>query len=182
MTPANVRCLASYITPNVDIQATVIHFKPPFPGEILLEVPVQKPDCAIVVTVSTNSSHLDKYPTTLTVSLTCDDCPGDIRSIQSFYVFDAAEYDERPPCFPYFVHSADNPLVSEGTHAPATFKFTFVPWELFGYCETAQDEGYLNAGEFSNQLHPDYPWHLQFDSLSIEGRDVYINYISIELI
>ena len=78
--------------------------------------------------------------------------------------------------------SADNPLVSEGTDASSTFKFTFVVWELFGFCETAQEGGYLNAGKFYNQFHRDYPWHLQFDSLSIEGRDVYINYISVELI
>ena len=171
MLPSNVKYLADYISPNVDIQETVIHFKPKT-GEVLLKVPIETPDQSIVITLSTNSSHLNKYKATLRISV------HDSNGMNSHFIVGAADYDKFPPCDHEGVESADNPLVSEGTEAPSTFKFIFLPWERLGYCETAQEGGYTNVGKFRTLLNRNEPLHLELSS-SEEG---YINYISIKSI
>ena len=175
MVPSNVECLATYIHPDTDIQETVIHFKPSVTSGLLLTVPIETPDCAIVVTLSTNSSHLDKYDTWLKIRIRNSD-----NKENSFCMFDAPFYEFHPPCYPGETVSADDPLVSKGTKATSTFKFTFIPSETLGICETAQDDGYKNVGKFSTQLNLNEPLYLELESKHREV-DVYINYIAVEL-
>ena len=62
MVPSNVECLADHISPDANIHDTVIHFKEKDDDSgLLLSVPIKTPDSAIVVTLGTNSSHLNNY-------------------------------------------------------------------------------------------------------------------------
>ena len=73
-------------------------------------------------------------------------------------------YIRIPPCYFYEVESEDDTLVSEETKAPSTFKFTLLPWQRLGYCETAQEGGYVNVGKFRDQLDPSKPLYLELNS------------------
>jgi len=103
--PSNVECLATYIHPDTDIQQTVIHFKPSVTSGLLLTVPIETPDSAIVVTLSTNSSHLDQYDAWLRIGIHNSD-----NKENSFYMFDATFYEFHPPCYPGETVSVDDPL------------------------------------------------------------------------
>ena len=59
--PSNVERLADYISPNVDIKETVMHFKPKEDRELLLKVPIETPDSTLVVMLGTNSSYLNEW-------------------------------------------------------------------------------------------------------------------------
>ena len=172
--PSNVEYLADHISPDTNIHDTVIHFKKGDCPGLLLSVPIQTPDSAIVVTLGTNSSHLNAHG--LRVKFGISDSHGD----NVFIIVDQHLYLNRPPCYAYEAATHD-PLVDEKTKAPSTFKFTFLPWERLGYCETGQSGGYLSVGKFSHQLNPDMPLYLKLENLC-RGDNVYINRISIEYI
>ena len=166
---------ALQISPHADIRETVIHFKlDPSESELLLKVPIEAPESAIVITLGTNSTALDKGILRMQLGLFDSD---DNRN--SFYIVDSSLYLVFPPCDPFEAIPGDNPIVSSGTRATSTFKFTFLPWDRMGYCATAQDEGYLSVGKFDEQLHG--PLYLQIKS-QYRGKDFYINHISIKSI
>jgi len=173
--PSNVECLADYLSPDATIHDTVIHFKiKDDDSGLLLSVPIKTPDSAIVVTLGINSSHLNTHG--LRVKFGIYDSHGD----NAFIIVDQSLYLVIPPCYAVGATVYD-PLVGQGTKAPSTFKFIFLPWERLGYCETAQEGGYVSVGKFDHQLNPDMPLHLTLEASS-RGDDVYINRISIESI
>ena len=173
--PSNVNYYADYISPNVDIQEMVIHFKPKDPAELLLRVPIETPDSAIVITLGTDTAYLNSEDVMLKIGLYDSD------DINGFFIFDKRLYDHLPPCFPDDTSEGDYPLVREGTEAPSTFKLTFHPREGLGYCETAQGGGYVSFGKFRYQLNTHKPLYLQLESF-LAGGYVKIYHIFIESI
>ena len=170
--PSNVECLADYISPNVDIKDTVIHFKPKEDLELLLKVPIETPDSTLVVMLGTNSSYLNTHRSTFALSVT------DHHHLHTFFIIDANHYHSEPPCDPFYADTTRR-LVPEGTKAPSTFKFTFLPRESFGFCETPQNDGYINVGKYTYSLNLDEPLYLEIKS-TVEEQEIYISYLSIQ--
>ena len=170
MVPGNIESLADFISSQADIYDTVIHFRPGTFG-ILLTIPIPRPESAIVITLGINNS----YPNTH------DICRAPAGALQiSFYIVDAEKYETSPPCYPD-VEERDETRVSSGTKVPSTFKLTIIPEERLGYCETAQDGGYINIGMFSDELNLNSP--LVFELVRDNEEDQYfIHYISIHTI
>ena len=105
----------------------------------------------------------------------------DSNSFIHFEILPQFSYNWLPPCYFYEVESEHDTLVSEGTKVPSTFKFTLLPWQRLGYCETAQEGGYVNVGKFRDQLDPLKPLYLELNSQrEVEKYSIY--YISIESI
>ena len=175
MVPSNVECLADYIHPKAEIQERAIYFKSTKHSELFLRVPIESPDSAIVVTLGFDNSYLNKHDSRLTVHIH----DYNIRSIY-FHIENAGVYHTYPPCYPD-VPNRDNTLVSEGTKAPSIVKLTFLPLKGFGYCETAQEGGYTNAGKFSEHMTGLYPLYLELYSWQ-EEEEHSIYHISIESI
>ena len=149
-----------------------MHFKPKEDRELLLKVPIETPDSTLVVMLGTNSSYLNNNIFSLAVSLT------DLQVWHTFFVKDALSYLTTPPCDPFYADTTHK-LVPKGTKAPSTFKFTFMPRELFGYCETPQTGGYINVGKYVHSLNLDEPLYLEIKSVP-EDQEVYITYLSIQ--
>ena len=146
MVPGNVDSLANYIdlSPTATIDDTTIHFGPGRYEELLLSVPFETPESAIVITLGINSSYPNKHSANPILSVS------DGYSSNSFRIVDVNKYDTTPPCYP-LGYKRDETLVSAGTRVPPIFKFTIIPSEQFGpfgYCETAQDGGYINVGKY----------------------------------
>ena len=174
MTPDNVECLASHISPVSTIKETVIHFGPGIAGESILRVPIETPDSAIVITLGIDNSHYNRHDATLHIGVT------DLSKSLRFGIIDVKQYRVWPPCYPVSAIS-DGKRVSEGTKVPSTFKFMINLKERFGYCETAQEGGYINGGKFYNELDLSRPLYLELLNW-IEWREHFIHYISIESI
>ena len=68
-----------------------------------------------------------------------------------------------------------------GTDVPATFKFTVLPWQRLGYCETEQLGGYINMGQFRYQLESGKPMYLEITTVYAHEEHA-IYYISIDSI
>ena len=173
--PSNVEALADYIFPHVDITETVIHFNLRESSGLLLRVPIETPDSAIVIRLGTNSSYLNTHPVRMRIGVS------DLDNINSFYIVDRSLYLLFPPCDPHDALIGDHPLVSAETRAPSTFTFILLPWDRLGYCETAQNGGYTSFGKFYNQLKSSKPWYLELEGTS-RAEDVYITYIAIQSI
>ena len=171
--PGNVKCLASRISSSATIKDNVIIFSNLVSGEVLLEVPIETPDTAIIITLSINSSYPNTHHSKVLLGVT-DQIDGNW-----FQIVDVAQYDESPPCQP-LGRGAGNPLVSEGTKVPPIFKLSVHPKERFGYCQTAQEGGYINSGLFQQQLTLLYP--LIFKLTAWETEEYSIHYIHIQSI
>ena len=63
-----------------------------------------------------------------------------------FYILDKQDYSGYPPCYP-ITDNVDSTRVSG--NVPNTFKIVVIPKEKYGYCETAQEGGYLSSGVFN---------------------------------
>jgi len=172
--PSNVKCLAEYISPKADIRKLIIHFKATCPSELFLRVPIETPESAIVITLGIDSSYFGRdYEMKFTLH--------DSNSFIHFEITNPFTYQWWPPCYFYEVESEHDTLVSEGTKMADTFKFTLLPWERLGYCETAQEGGYVNVGKFRKQLDPLKPLYLELiGQHGVELNSIY--YISIESI
>ena len=142
--PGNVKCLASHISSSAIIKDNVIFLSNLISGDVLLEVPIETPDTTII-TLSINSSYPNTHHSKVLLGVT------DQMYDNWFQIVDAAQCDESPPCQP-LGPVADNPLVSEGTKVPPIFKLSVHPKGKFGYCQTAQEGGYINCGIFQQQL------------------------------
>lgn len=174
VTPDNVECLASLISPGATIKETVIHFGPGIPGEIILRVPIATPDSGLVITMGIDSSHYNEHDATLHIGVT------DRDKKAYFGIVDAKQYRLFPPCYPISA-TAIGQLVSAGTQVPSTFKFTINFKERFGYCETGQEGGYINVGKFFNELDFARPLYLQLVNW-IGSNQHFVHYIAIESI
>jgi len=147
-------------------------FKPKEDLELLLKVPIETPDSTLVVLLGTNGTYLSNHRSKWALSLT------DHHHLHTFFIIDAYEYHSEPPCDPFYADTTHK-LVPTGTKAPSTFKFTFLPRELFGYCETPQIGGYINVGKYAHSLNLDEPLYLEIKNTA-EEHEVYITYLSIE--
>ena len=173
MVPGNIESVADYISSQADIYDTFIHFRPGTFG-ILLTIPIPSPESAIVITLGINNSYPNTHESKPMFRVT------EFFRSNSFYIVDAGEYDTSPPCYPV-AEEMDETLVSAGTKVPSTFKLTIIPQERFGYCETAQDGGYMNVGVFPEELNLNMA--LVFELVRDNSEDQYfIHYISIHSI
>ena len=135
-------------------------------------MPIETPDSAIVITLGMDSSHYNRYDATLHIGVT------DLSKSLRFGIIDVQQYRFFPPCYPITAISSGN-RVSEGTKVPSTFKLTLLLKDSFGYCETAQEGGYINVEKFYNVLDLSRPLYLQLVNW-IEWKEHFIHYISIE--
>ena len=149
-----------------------MHFKPKEDLELLLKVPIETPDSTLVVMLGTTGFYLSNHRSSWALSLT------DHHHLHAFSINDANHYHSEPPCDPHYA-DATRKFVPEGTKAPSTFKFTFLPRELFGYCETPQIGGYINVGKYADSLNLDEPLYLEIKS-TVKEQEVYITYLSIQ--
>ena len=175
MVPGNVDSLATYISPTATIDDTTIHFRPGRDNEQLLSIPFETPESAIVITLGINSTFPNKHSSNPLIVVS------DGYNSNSFYIVDVHHYDTTPPCYP-LGYKMDETRVSAGTKVPPIFKFTMIPSEHFGYCETAQDGGYINVGEFFQQLDLTKKKYYFEIHRSGWGEQYFIHYISIETI
>ena len=174
VTPGNVECLASYISPGATITELDIHFSTEVSGELLLTVPIEKPKSSIIITLGIDSSYPNTHDATLRIGVT------DFHNSNWFHIVDAAQYVKSPPCFAV-VDNTDETLVSEGTKVPSTLQFTIHPMERFGYCETAQEGGYINVGKLNQKLDLAEPLNLQLIGWNAD-EEYSIHYILIQSI
>jgi len=174
--PQNVLVFADIISDSADIQNTVIHFGPGTGGEILLEIPLYIDSfnlavSTIVITLGIDNEYANSYDSDLKVGVT------DRDGENYFWIPDAGDYCIYSPCFP-IVRERDDTLVSG--EVPRTFKMTIEPRYKYGYCETAHDGGYSNAGVFDDKL--DVFKDVYFRLIRDEPHDEYfIRYISIDV-
>ena len=150
--PGNVERLADYISPDADIQDKAIHFLSSKDYEVFLRLPIETPDSAIVISLGVDNHFLNNYGLWLKIGVHDEsDSIKEAENLNTFFIVDATRYDRLPPCYPYETIAGDHILVPEGTDVPATFKFTVLPWQRLGYCETEQLGGYINMGQFRYQ-------------------------------
>ena len=173
--PSNVERLAEYISPNAVIGNTGIYFSSTRPSELLLQVPIETPKSAIVIMVGIDSYYFNRdYGMKFTLR-------DDSNSFIHFKIIAPMKYTWLPPCYFDNVESQHDTFVSKETKLSSTFKFTVLPWQRLGYCETAQEGGYVNVGKFRAQLNPLDPLYLELNSqYGVEKYSIY--YISIETI
>ena len=180
--PGNVEQLADYISPDVIILEKSIHFISSKDYEVFLRVPIETPDSAIVISLGVDNHFLNKFGLWLKIGVY--DESGNIDesdNLNTFFIVDATRYEYLPPCYPYETIAGDHPRVSKGTEVPATFKFTLLPWQRLGFCETAQLGGYINFGKLRYQLNPGKPMYLEISNVyAHEENSIY--YISINSI
>ena len=145
----NIEFYATFLSPAVDIQERVIHFGSGVADEKLLVVPIGEidPHATIAVTVGIDKS----YPNAASVD--CDAAVGisDGTTENLFWIVDVHNYPTLSPCYPTS-GSHDHTLVASGTPVSSTFKLTFAPFNKFGFCETAQEGGYINTATFSSRM------------------------------
>ena len=95
-----------------------------------------------------------------------------------FYLSDAENYNNSPPCRVYYgLH--DDALVSATAQAPSTFKLTFTPFFKYGACETAQDGGYINTGRFYTQIDVGKQLYLTVKGHN-GAEDMYFYYFNVQ--
>ena len=177
LVPGNIIDHASQLSPTVSITDKVIHVGSGASWEMLMTVPIGTvdPDSTITVTVGVDRSHFN------TAGLDADPHfkVTDGTKFNEFSLVDINNYKHYAPCFP-LNGGADNDLVSSGTKVPATFKFTFIPGQAFGYCETAQEGGYINTGKFNSNIDIGKPLSLQIQR-EHGSEQYYFHYILIEV-
>ena len=150
----NLEELASYVHPdmyiaNLDQWFRVTGIGPE--GEKLLEIPIGiiGPKDTIVITVGLYFFYYNRDDLDPRIGLS------DSKGNQNLIIIsDKNDFDTRPPCTLFDAISQDNPLVSDGTPASATYKLTFFLGHKYGcgICESAQDGGYMNIGSFYSYL------------------------------
>ena len=149
MTPKNIEFYATFLHCGVDIQERVIYFGSGVAHAKLVEVPIGHVDqhATIVITVGLDKSHPN------TASIDADAVVGisDGTNENLFILVDVNNYPALSPCRP-ISGAHDNSPSTSGMRVPSSFKLTFIPFNKFGFCETAQEGGYINTGTFSSQI------------------------------
>lgn len=174
MLPSNVKSIAEFISPSADIQEKVIHFGPgESPREDLLRVPLRGRACSdstVVINVGIENEYPNEHHQSLYVGL------GDKHAENLFIIVGKKQYDTNPPCYP------DTPNVDDtrvSGDVPNTFKIVLIPQEMYGYCETAQEGGYLSSGIFEDRVFMDNPYILLRRWMTSENY--YLRYLTIEV-
>ena len=174
MLPSNVKSVAEYISPTADIQEKVIHFGPGDPREHLLRIPLKGRACSdstIVINVGIENEYPNQHDHDLMVGL------ADGPNANMFYIVDKQNYNGYPPCYPITGH-VDTTRVSGDV--PNTFKIVLIPQEKYGYCETAQEGGYLSSGVFDRLVSMGKKTHILVQRHSPQ-ENYYIRYLTIEV-
>lgn len=169
MVPQNVRKWADHLSDTVDIRDHVIYFGPGTSDELLMRIPLRweiGPSSTIVITIGIDSGYSNRY---LRVGVT------DTIVSHYIYITDKDDYD-MPPCFPECCNSENRLLPCD--EIPSTFKITLLLGDKFGYCETTQDGGYFNGGEFTKHLDANRDLFFQLLRLN-SGYTYYIRFIKI---
>ena len=160
LTPNNIRFHATQLPvgpPGISLQNRLIHFgagagSGATNDQVLIRVPIGEvdPHATIVITVGLDKSRLN------TASVNSDPVVGisDGTSENLFEIVDANDYDTPNPLSPCYSTSGthDGTLVSSTTQAPSKVTLTFNPFNKFGFCETAQEGGYINTAEFTSRI------------------------------
>ena len=151
LTPKNVEFYATFLRSDVDIQERVIHFGSGVANEKLLEVPIGEVDqhATIEITVGLKKSHLNTASDTDSVVGISDGTNENL-----FIIVDVNNYHlyGHSPCWPFPGTHDNAPINATGSQVPSTFKLTFTPFSKFGFCETAQEGGYINTATFNSQI------------------------------
>ena len=185
LTPKNIEFHATFLHSDVDIQERVIHFGHGLPGVIvnngkLIEVPLGgiAPHDTIVITLGLDKAYVNN------ASVDSDPIVGitDGTHKNLFAIWDANNYPQASPCHvKYRTGTHDNAKVSSGTQAPSTIKLTFAPFSKFGFCETAQEGGYINTGTFNAQIDITKPLFLTVER-SHAYEEYYFHYFKVEIL
>ena len=179
MTPQNIEYYATFLHPGVDIQERVIHFGPRSDSEPLLVVPIGHiyQHATVVITAGQDKSH----PNTPGVDSDSKIGITDGTNINVFTVPDANNYPGKyGTCYPSD-GTHDGTKVPAGTSAPATLKLTFAPYSKFGFCETAQEGGYINTGIFNPQIDITKPLFLIVEGAE-QDESYYFHYFRVEIV
>ena len=174
MLPSNVESVAEYISPTADIQEKVIHFGPGDAWEHLLRIPLKGRVCSdstIVKNVGIENEYPNQHDHNLRVGL------ADGTYANMFYIVDKQNYNGYPPCYPITDH-VDSTRVSGDV--PNTFKIVLIPQEKYGYCETAQEGGYLSSGVFDKLVSMGKKTHILVQTHS-PHENYYIHYLTNEV-
>ena len=142
-----------------------------------IEVPIGPIDSesTVVVTIGFNKSHFNKIGVDADPKIGITD--GTISS--SVWIVDHNNYATLAPCYSTTLQNAGN-TVSSAAMFPSTFKITFDIGLRYGYCETAQDGGYLNVFNIDELLDLSKPLSLEIDSNNAD--EVYpIKYINVDI-
>ena len=178
LTPKNVEYYATFIRSDVDIQERVIHFGTGVANEKLLEVPIGEidPQAAIIVTVGLNRSHPN------TAGVDSDPVVGisDGTNENLFLMWDVNSYPGYSPC-ETSGRPHDSTKITSGTQVPSMFKLTFIPFHKYGFCETAQNGGYINTGTFPSQIDITKPLFLIVKRSSGSTEQYYYHYFMVEI-
>ena len=149
LTPNNIAFYATFLRSDVVLQGRVIQFGSGVANEKLIVVPIGEvdPHATIVITVGLDNSHPN------TAGVDSDPLVGisDGTNENLFAMVDMNNYASYSPCHP-FPGNHDDTRVSSTTQAPSTLKLTFSPFNKFGFCETAQEGGYINTATFNSQI------------------------------
>ena len=177
MTPQNIGSHATFLDSSIDIQDRVIHFGPGMAKEKLLEVPlgVVDPQVTIVITIGLDKSHPNAASVDSDPRIGISDGTND----NVFIIVDVNNYPQFGPCYPTGGNH-DATRVSSGTPVSSMFKLTFTPFNKFGFCETAQDGGYINTATFDLQLDITMPLSLTLMRSDLL-EEYYFHYLKLEI-
>ena len=179
-TPQNIESFATFLRSDVDIQDRVIHFGPGLSNEQLIEVPINFGEInqlsTIAITLGVNKTHFN----TLSIFTTAVVGISDRTNKNLFFMTSANNYEDVGPCSSSFPSDEDLARASVGTQAPATFKLTFTPFSRFAFCETAQENGFINTATFGPQLDITKPLFLTVQRNNAADEQ-YFHYFMVEI-
>lgn len=163
--------VADYVHRDTVIKETYMEFSAPTAYKLMdVNLGTIEPNSAIVATIGLDN---DYSPPNVLI--------GDYSKSNLFYNVGEEHYNRLPPCRLDDASSTDDRLVSTDSEEPGTYKFTFVPSERIGICETAQDDGYINTGKFRDQLDMSKPIYFMLLSGGT-GVRYRVNYISLAVL
>ena len=178
LTSENIDYFATYLRSDVELQERVIHFGPGVGDEKLLEVPLGnvEPHADIIITVGLRKSHLN------TKKVDSDPIVGisDGNNTNLFIMWDKNNYKTQSPCEP-IDGDHDDARVSSNTKVSATFKLTFTPFDQIGFCESAQEGGYINTATFNSEIDVSKPLFLTVVRDDDAREDLYFHYFMVEI-
>ena len=178
----NIESYATFLSSTFDMRERVIYFGPGDTHDgTLLNVPIGMidPQAAIVVTVGLNKTHLNNPSIDSHVGFGISD--GTFENL--FYIRDANDYTQFDPiAIPCHqnIGTSDLTYVSSSTPVSDTFKLTFIPHNQFGFCETAQEGGYINTATFLPPIDVTKPLFLTARR-NLVRSDFYFHYIKVEI-
>ena len=177
LVPGNLRQYASYVSPRVATTAQEIRAGPVQAGEKLIEVPIGTIDFSstVSITIGLDNVHFNTEGVEANPRIGITDG----TTAYSVWILDVSGYPNVAPC--YSINGQNSRKgVTPGTKVPSTFKITFHPGQLYGYCETAQDGGYINTFNERRRMDLTKPLYLQLFAHTV--NEVYpIYYIGVDI-